>query len=112
MQIKHVNSESSKFLLNFPITRLGSSLIGSKKIKSYFKTSWSGQIINFVLILAFANGELQLQYFLWRAMSYQEDVVQGGPPILISRPHWEKIPKNINFLGRILKKSGENHPIY
>ncbi len=31
---------------------------------------------------------------------------------LISGPHWEKTPKNINFLGRILTKTEGNHPKY
>jgi hypothetical protein len=29
---------------------------------------------------------------------------------LVSGTHWEKIPKNINFLGCILTKTEENHP--
>jgi hypothetical protein len=31
---------------------------------------------------------------------------------LVSGPHWEKTPKNINFLGRILTKTMRNYPKY
>jgi hypothetical protein len=31
---------------------------------------------------------------------------------LISGPHWEKNPKNINYLSHILKKTEENHSKY